>query len=327
MNENLNETLQESSSLNMRRYKFMTNILVRAQDRETYIKFLKKVTKDAMVPTNRLIYSGLFLIVVVGFSMWMMFSDFDRILYILIPCLLLSIASIQIAYYLLISSRRKSMLSSILTLLTMRLSEFLRQSSSKHGELQSLGIKNFKKGFILFEDGDLGVCYAISGQLGKSTLPEVANQVHQIKFDYLVSRSSTSHEMTVTSIKKLNVDAQIDYYKRIFNSANSSSDTDAWRKYMSRMMKTEVEDKIAKNEVSIYQYLILREVDIPALMKSIDLFELASSDGLYSNVRRVQTSKEFLESVGSLSLLSKKGIETYVRKEQEELSKEKFKRN
>lgn len=327
MNENLNETLQESSSLNMRRYKFMTNILVRAQDRETYIKFLKKVTKDAMVPTNRLIYSGLFLIVVVGFSMWMMFSDFDRILYILIPCLLLSIASIQIAYYLLISSRRKSMLSSILTLLTMRLSEFLRQNSSKHGELQSLGIKNFKKGFILFEDGDLGVCYAISGQLGKSTLPEVANQVHQIKFDYLVSRSSTSHEMTVTSIKKLNVDAQIDYYKRIFNSANSSSDTDAWRKYMSRMMKTEVEDKIAKNEVSIYQYLILREVDIPALMKSIDLFELASSDGLYSNVRRVQTSKEFLESVGSLSLLSKKGIETYVRKEQEELSKEKFKRN
>lgn len=322
-----NEQSQESSVSNSRRYKFMTNILVRAQDKETYIKFLKKVTKDALVPTNRLIYSGIFLIVVVGFSLFMLFSDFDRLLYVLIPCLLLSISAIQLSYYLLISSRKRSMFSSIITLLLMRVSEFLRIRSTKYSEMQSIGIRSFKQGYILFEDGDYGICYAVAGQLGKSTLPDVANQVQQIRFDYLVSRSDTSHEMTITSIKKLNVDTQTNYYKQIYNIAHADTNTDAWRRYMSRMLKTEIEEKIASKEISIYQYLILREHEIDTLMKSINLFELAASDGLYSNIRRVTTAKEFIDSVGAVSLLSMKGVDKYVQKEEKERTKERFERN
>ena len=56
MNEELQQTVDESSQAlksPARRYKFMTNVLVRAQDKETFIKLLKKVTKDAMVPTLR----------------------------------------------------------------------------------------------------------------------------------------------------------------------------------------------------------------------------------------------------------------------------------
>lgn len=323
----LQESVQDSGVMNFRRYKFMTNILVRAQDKETYIKFLKKVTKDALVPTNRLIYSGVFLIVMIGFALWLMFSDFDRLPYVAIPAILMSLSSIQLAYYLLISSRKRSMLASIIMLLTMKTSEFLRRKSAKYNELQTIGIKSFKQGYILFEDGDYGVCYAIAGQLAKSTLPGVANQVQQIRFDYLVSRSHTSHEMTVTSIKKLNVSTQTNYYKQIFNVANGKTDTDAWRRYMSRMIKNEIEDKIASKEISIYQYLILREHEINDLMKAINLFELVASDGLYASIRRVDTAEEFLDSVGVVSLISMKGMERYVQKEEREKAKEKFKRN
>ena len=82
-----------------------------------------------------------------------------------------------------------------------------------------------------------------------------------------------------------------------------------------------------RDRISIYQYLILREHEINDLMKAIDLFELAASDGLCANIRRVDTAEEFLESIGVVSLISIKGREKYVQKEKREKTKEKFKRN
>lgn len=328
MNEELQNTAAEQSATSaqasMRRYKFMTNILVRAQDKETYVKLLKKVTKDALVPTNRIIFSGAIVLATLVFTLWLTFSDIDRLLYVAMPCILLVIGSIWISYYLMISSRKKSMLSSVMTLLLMRVSEKIRLGSTKYGELQTLGIKSFKKGYLLFEDGDYGVCYAFAGQLGKSTLPEVANQVHQIRFDYLVSRSDTSHETTFTSIKQLNVDKQVEYYKMIYDINSGDSIVNMWNRYMSKMIKEEVENKIAKNEVSIYQYLILREPNAKDLTKSMQLLDLAASDGMYASLRRVETAKELIDSIGAVSLISRKGSMSYV--EKEERQKEKFER-
>lgn len=328
MNEELQNTAAEQSATSaqasMRRYKFMTNILVRAQDKETYVKLLKKVTKDALVPTNRIIFSGAIVLATLVFTLWLTFSDIDRLLYVALPCILLVIGSIWISYYLMISSRKKSMLSSVMTLLLMKVSEKIRLGSTKYGELQTLGIKSFKKGYLLFEDGDYGVCYAFAGQLGKSTLPEVANQVHQIRFDYLVSRSDTSHETTFTSIKQLNVDKQVEYYKMIYDINSGDSIVSMWNRYMSKMIKEEVENKIAKNEVSIYQYLILREPNAKDLTKSMQLLDLAASDGMYASLRRVETAKELIDSIGAVSLISRKGSMSYV--EKEERQKEKFER-
>ena len=328
MNEELQNTAAEQSAISaqasMRRYKFMTNILVRAQDKETYVKLLKKVTKDALVPTNRIIFSGAIVLATLVFTLWLTFSDIDRLLYVALPCILLVIGSIWISYYLMISSRKKSMLSSVMTLLLMKVSEKIRLGSTKYGELQTLGIKSFKKGYLLFEDGDYGVCYAFAGQLGKSTLPEVANQVHQIRFDYLVSRSDTSHETTFTSIKQLNVDKQVEYYKMIYDINSGDSIVNMWNRYMSKMIKEEVENKIAKNEVSIYQYLILREPNAKDLTKSMQLLDLAASDGMYASLRRVETAKELIDSIGAVSLISRKGSMSYV--EKEERQKEKFER-
>lgn len=328
MNEELQNTAAEQSATSaqasMRRYKFMTNILVRAQDKETYVKLLKKVTKDALVPTNRIIFSGAIVLATLVFTLWLTFSDIDRLLYVALPCILLVIGSIWISYYLMISSRKKSMLSSVMTLLLMRVSEKIRLGSTKYGELQTLGIKSFKKGYLLFEDGDYGVCYAFAGQLGKSTLPEVANQVHQIRFDYLVSRSDTSHETTFTSIKQLNVDKQVEYYKMIYDINSGDSIVNMWNRYMSKMIKEEVENKIAKNEVSIYQYLILREPTAKDLTKSMQLLDLAASDGMYASIRKIETAKELIDSIGAVSLISRKGSMSYV--EKEERQKEKFER-
>lgn len=328
MNEELQNTAAEQSATSaqasMRRYKFMTNILVRAQDKETYVKLLKKVTKDALVPTNRIIFSGAIVLATLVFTLWLTFSDIDRLLYVALPCILLVIGSIWISYYLMISSRKKSMLSSVMTLLLMKVSEKIRLGSTKYGELQTLGIKSFKKGYLLFEDGDYGVCYAFAGQLGKSTLPEVANQVHQVRFDYLVSRSDTSHETTFTSIKQLNVDKQVEYYKMIYDINSGDSIVNMWNRYMSKMIKEEVENKIAKNEVSIYQYSILREPNAKDLTKSMQLLDLAASDGMYASLRKVETAKELIDSIGAVSLISRKGSMSYV--EKEERQKEKFER-
>ena len=328
MNEELQNTAAEQSATSaqasMRRYKFMTNILVRAQDKETYVKLLKKVTKDALVPTNRIIFSGAIVLATLVFTLWLTFSDIDRLLYVALPCILLVIGSIWISYYLMISSRKKSMLSSVMTLLLMKVSEKIRLGSTKYGELQTLGIKSFKKGYLLFEDGDYGACYAFAGQLGKSTLPEVANQVHQIRFDYLVSRSDTSHETTFTSIKQLNVDKQVEYYKMIYDINSGDSIVNMWNRYMSKMIKEEVENKIAKNEVSIYQYLILREPTAKDLTKSMQLLDLAASDGMYASIRKIETAKELIDSIGAVSLISRKGSMSYV--EKEERQKEKFER-
>lgn len=329
MNEELQQTVDESSQAlksPARRYKFMTNVLVRAQDKETYVKLLKKVTKDAMVPTLRIIVAGVMIIVSLIAAAWLISSDLDRAGFIAIPTLMFVLAIIWIAYYVTISSRKKSMLASAINLLMMHLTENLRMKSAKYGELRTLGIKSFKNGFILFEDGDYGACFAYAGQLGKATLPEVANQVQQIRFDYLVSRSDTSHEMTITSIKQLNVDAQVDYYKTVHNVNEGNSVVEAWCRYMAKMMKEEVEDKIAKNEVSIYQYLIIREKDAKDLTKSIDLLHFAAADGMYSSLRKIDTAEEFLTSVGAISMISRKGKSFYVKKDEEEQKQKRFKR-
>lgn len=329
MNEELQQTVDESSQMQRspaRRYKFMTNVLVRAQDKETYVKLLKKVTKDAMVPTLRIIIAGVMIIIGLIFGVWLVVSDMDRAGFIFIPALMFIIGITWIAYYVTISSRKKSMLASTINLLMMRITESIRMKSVKYGELRTLGIKSFKNGYILFEDGDYGVCFAYSGQLGKATLPEVANQVQQIRFDYLVSRSDTSHEMTITSIKQLNVDAQVDYYKRVHNLNDGSSSVEAWCRHMSKMMKDEVEDKIAKSEVSIYQYLILREKDARDLEKSIDLLNLASADGMYSSLRKIETAEELITSIGALSMISRKGKAFYVKKDEEAQKEQRFKR-
>jgi len=148
--------------------------------------------------------------------------------------------------------------------------------------------------------------------------------VHQIRFDYLVSRSDTSHETTFTSIKQLNVDKQVEYYKMIYDINSGDSIVNMWNRYMSKMIKEEVENKIAKNEVSIYQYLILREPNAKDLTKSMQLLDLAASDGMYASLRRVETAKELIDSIGAVSLISRKGSMSYV--EKEERQKEKFER-
>lgn len=309
-------------------FKFMTNILVHPREREIYVAFLKKYTKDAMVPTMRLVIAGLIMLGILIFSAWLLLTDLDRFKYFVIPVFILDIASIQLAYYYIISSRRKSMLASIITMLTLKLSEKVRLKSSKFGELNTLGIKSFKRGYLLFEDGDYGVCYATVGQLDKTTLPQVAEQVHGVRSQYLISRNDTSHEMTITSIKRLNVDRQIDYYKSVYqaNNTDPSSLTQAWSKYMSQMIKEEMENKVAKNEVSIYQYLILRDVDPQSLAKSQQMFELACADGMYASVRLIVNAEEFLSSVGTLTMISKKGENLYVEKEEQERSAKKFER-
>ena len=329
MNEELQQPVDESSQTQRspaRRYKFMTNVLVRAQDKETYVKLLKKVTKDAMVPTLRIIIAGVMIIIGLIFGVWLVVSDMDRAGFIFIPALMLILGITWIAYYVTISSRKKSMLASTINLLMMRITESIRMKSVKYGELRTLGIKSFKNGYILFEDGDYGACFAYAGQLGKATLPEVANQVQQIRFDYLVSRSDTSHEMTITSIKQLNVDAQVDYYKKVHNMNLGNSPVEAWCRHMSKMMKDEVEGKIAKSEVSIYQYLILREKDAKYLEKSIDLLNLAAADGMHSSLRKIETAEELITSIGALSMISRKGKAFYVKKDEEEQEKQRFKR-
>ena len=54
---------------------------------------------------------------------------------------------------------------------------------------------------------------------------------------------------------------------------------------------------------------------------------LAVDNGMLASLRLIDSARELVDSIGAITLISRKGAEYYVQKEKEERSTEKFKRN
>ena len=288
------------------------NILAESKHRTMEVEPLKKITMDGMISTQRLlfgtfIYLGLIIIVIVY-----LLGDMQRVKYVWLPLLALGISITVIMANYLISSRDKSMLSSVAILLSDRILERVRRKAKRSGDLKSVGIEKFddKTGLVVFRDGRIGKVYEVEGTLSRSTLPVVANQTAIVKAQYLVARSSTSYEKLILSIKQVNLREQLGQLEEYNQKANTNSMSDEWRRYMIQLMYNYIQNDLDGQETTVTQVLILSDDDKQAFENTEFEFMSAVDQGMYSRARAITNREELVEKLSPLTMLSKGGIST-----------------
>lgn len=284
-------------------FKFMTNILTPAKLRGKRISVLEKVTVDCVVPFQRIIFTiGIVaLLVVIFFSF--LFYDLNRFSFIVIPTIICFITSLIFCYFFLISSRGKSMLSSIYDLLV-----FYVFSYFTHGcTINTLGIKKTKKGVLLFDDGNVGLIFKVVGLGSKSMLSSTINMVCEAKSSWLIERSPTSQEIFIVGVERLDCSTQLANLQ-VLGSRENTNLEDVWCNYMTQLDFEYIVANIHLKDFYIRQYLIIKEESINKLKNYGKRVVWAAENGLYSKVQRVVEDDEVEEIFGSYILHSNRKI-------------------
>lgn len=277
----------------------MTTILREAKDRSLYIDMLEKITTDPRVPVARIVIS----IAVVGFMLllylWLLTNDVQRAPYIFLPATLSLIATIIIAIYYLLSSRDKSLLESSVDLAMFKAVDKARMKTASRS-MSSFGIKAINdSGVLKMSDGRLGVLYEVAGQMSYSMLPQIANQIASMRAGHLISRTPTSQETLLTSVKTVDLSSNVDALTRISESQDDSS-AGLWRAYMSKMIANYVDINLNKKETAIVQYLLVVDDDKASLQKTLANIQTAYENGVWSKMRRVSSKAEVERILGSI---------------------------
>ena len=285
------------------------NILAESKHRTMEVEALKKITMDGMISTQRMLLGTFIMIVLFIIMFTYLFSVGDRIPYVILPMIFLAISLSVIVGNYLISSRDKSMLSSVGTFLSDRIFERVRRKGGRKSDLKSVGIESFdeKTGLITFRDGRVGRAFEVEGTLSRSTLPVVANQTAIVKAQYLVARSATSYEKLILSIKQVDLKEQLEHLEKYNNKANSDSDGDKWRRYMIQLMHNYVADDLDGKEVTVTQVLVLSDFDKQAYDNTEFEFLSAVDQGMYSRARAITKVDELVSKLAPLTMLSKGG--------------------
>lgn len=114
-----------------RSYKFMTNILSEAKHRTRYVKLLKDITPDAQVSYQRILVALGLLTAVFMFFFFSLRSSSGKLGYVIAPIALISVGLLVLIVIYIISSREKSMLSSVVDYITFQFTENSRRKVSK----------------------------------------------------------------------------------------------------------------------------------------------------------------------------------------------------
>lgn len=307
MNDELNLNDSSQVELDSKRFKFMTNILKGPSQQTRYMKSLEKITMDAQVSFHRLFISTF--IIAVAFMLYVSKAALagPKTLYVIVWATFVLIGVFILLVNFLLSARNRSMLSTSIILLMTPILESIRRKAKRTGDLKSIGIKNFKDGVITFTNGDVGVIYKIDGQLSLSTLPSVADAVADERARYLISRTATSQEQMLVSVKEVDTRSQIRNLKRYFDHQSGDNLRDAWTQYMADLTGEYIH-KYINYEFTIAEHVIVRDIDIESLKKSVQKFEDAARAGVYAKIERITSRKELVYAVGSLAMLSKGGL-------------------
>lgn len=289
-----------------RQYSLKTaNIIQETRHRTTYFPILKSITMDGQISITRMLVSFGVLVGVGGPILMYLFGDGKRIPYILLPSIGLVISLIIVLINYVISSRDYSMLYSSYYMIMSWWSDVKTQSRT----LKRFGIKKIHPdGYIEFRNGDFGEMYFIEGQMSRSMLPAIAERSASIRSQYLVSRSATSQEILITSIKNIDAENQLNSLAETYESISGESKSDAWRRYMIKMQHTFIQSNVMNAESKISQILILREVSKEHLQKSTIQFQNSVSNGMLKLAVQIKDPKKIIKSLAPLMLTSKKGI-------------------
>lgn len=290
----------------LKKFKFMTNIVKGAMHQTRYMKSLEKVTMDAQVSYNRLFMSlGAGFVCVIAYFMFTF--NGAKTAYVFIPATLMLVAAFITLVNYLISSRTKSMLVTAAQLAIHPFIENTRRKSKKLGDLKSLGIEKFDKGVIKFTEGDYGVIYRINGVLSLSALPSTANAVADAKLSYLVGRPASAQESMIVSVIDNNTDKQQINLSNYYKNANSGSYGDLWIRAMAKKTQDIINTRMA-GEYKVVEHLIIRDDTIMSLKKAITNFENAvNGNGLYASYDRLMSRQDVVKALAPIGLLSKKG--------------------
>lgn len=288
-----------------KQYKFMTTILREAKDRSLYIDLLEKVTTDPRVPVARIIIS----IAIAGMSflayLWLLTNDPLRAGYIFVPLTLALVAVFILSVYYLLSSRDKSLLESAFDLMLFKSLDRARMKT-KSKSLSGFGIEEVNSsGVMKMSDGRLGVLYEVAGQMSYSMLPQVADQLSSMRSGHFISRTPTSQETLITSVKTVDLSSHVRGLSAIAESQDESM-SGLWRSYMAGMLAGYIDDNLNKKETKVTQYLIVTDDDKQLLQKSMSNAQSSYENGIWSMMRRI-SSREGVESILGSIVLTEEG--------------------
>lgn len=291
------------------RYKFMTNIVAEARDRTRYVKFLKNFTIDAQVSFVRLVSAMGMATVVVVVTAFILTHVGPKFAYVAAPTLIAGICALVLVVIYTISSRQRSMLSSVFDLLLFLMGERTRRATAENKSIGTVGVSHSKDGVIYFDNGDVGLMYDVEGQISFSMLPAVAAETANRRHQYYVARAETTQEIMTTSVQRADVRSKLDHYRNIYMAADESgADYAPWIMHMSQLLYNYVDDNMGQNETQIFQTLILREVGISELKKARQTFEQSALQGMYASVTPIADSGEIARRLRNITMLSNQGL-------------------
>lgn len=291
------------------RYKFMTNIVAEARDRTRYVKFLKNFTIDAQVSFLRLVSAmGMATIVVVG-AAFILTRVGAKFPYVAAPTIIAGICMLILVVIYTISSRQRSMLSSVFDLLLFLMGERTRRATSDNKSIGTVGVSHSKDGVIYFDNDDVGLMYDVEGQISFSMLPAVAEETANRRHQYYVARAETTQEIMTTSVQRADVRSKLEHYRDIYMAADESdADYAPWIKHMSQLLYNYVDDNMGQNETQIFQTLIIRDVGISELKKARQTFEQSALQGMYASITPISDSGEIARRLRNITMLSNQGL-------------------
>ena len=295
----------------LRPSKFMNNILSESKHRTRYVGLLKNFTPDAQVSYQRILIS---LGVVTVIAIWFFFSlrgGLNRIGYVLPPLVVILVALLVLLLLYIISSRNKSMLSSVGDYLIFQIAEHSRRRQALNARSHTIGIDKVTAenpdgsgmGLIHFDDGDVGVMYDIEGQLSLSVLPSVVAATTDARVRYLTTRMPTTTEHMVTSVKRSDVRSKLDYYRKVYDRARVDGD-----EYAAGLADLifRYTDNTSDQENQVFQSLIIRDIDMGSLQKARQYFENGVTGGALAYAA-VLSRNDIIDRLKSTTMLSRGG--------------------
>lgn len=295
-----------------RDYKFMTNIIQHPRHRTRYVKGLKDFTIDAQVSYQRLFTAlGIATLVVVA-AVTMLRSNGDRLGYVAAPIILASLSVLVILVIYIMSSRNKSLLTSVMDLILFRFSEKARRSSSDRKTLSTLGIDSCENGIMRFDNGDVGIMYDVEGMISRSVLPAVASNTAEERRRYFVSRSPAVQEMLITSVRKAdvrsNMSHMLDINKEATEAIDNGDESRQWDEYMSKVIYEYIGDNMAANDIQTFQSILIRDISPTELKKTRQRFEDSCRSGMYASATPVTDTGEIARRLGGIATMSADGL-------------------
>lgn len=296
-----------SDELTGREAHFQNNLLVPTRQRSFRVGVLEKIVPDPRIPyINLLIGMGL-LFAVAAISAFIITRPL-ALIYYLPGVVTFATGSVGLIALYILPYRGRSMLTVATTLLFSRAEERLRLSTSVNGEFTDVGVADVSKdGLIRFTSGDVGLLYRVEGQISRSALPEVVDEVNEARRGYLTSRAPGTSEEQISTIGRRDATSNMDYYRQVWDE-NKKRETghqqfaSAWAAAQFNYVHEAIHDR----DVVINQYQIIRDTSKADLRKSKRTFEEeVRGSAMFAAASLLDSRDAVLEVLGPIAMNSK----------------------